>query len=55
MNILDLAKINPYSLDKIEKDKIFLELFKNLNDYHLNNCKVYKKIFNTIKENKPNL
>ena len=55
MNILDLAKISPYSLDKIEKDKIFLELFKNLNDYHLNNCKVYKKIFNTIKENKINL
>ncbi len=52
MNILDLAKISPYSLNKIKKDRIFLELFKNLNEYHLKNCKDYKKIFNMIREKK---
>ena len=50
MDILDLINISPFSLDKMRKTKIFYNLFKKLNDHHLNNCKDFKKIFNLIKK-----
>ena len=44
MNIEDYKKLEPYSLDKSEKKKIFENLINSLTLHHYNNSKEYKKI-----------
>ena len=43
-----ILEIAPFSLDKTEKDKILTEGLKELSNYHIDNCKEYKKMMQTI-------
>ena len=39
---------SPYSIEKNYFKKIYLKAIINLTKYHFNNCKIYKKLFNTL-------
>ena len=44
-NMLDkFLEISPYSLNKEEKDKLFLDAMRQLTEYHSDNCKIYDDI-----------
>lgn len=48
MNLDELYKIDPYSLDIYEKDKIFAKIFNNLTVKHYENCVSYKAILDKL-------
>lgn len=43
-----ILEIAPFSLDKTEKGKILTEGLKELSNHHIDNCKEYKKMMQTI-------
>lgn len=49
--IEDLIDIEPYSLSKDEKNRAYNKILNKLTIHHYNNCKEYKKIFDTLKIN----
>ncbi len=48
MNIEEILKIEPYSLNKTEKEKLFSSFLTNLSVHHYQNCEPYRKIMNSI-------
>ncbi len=46
-----LLELSPYSLNKIEKEKIFKKILYSLNFHHYKNCSIYSKIINSKKIN----
>ena len=47
MKFNDYVELEQYSLSKEEKEKYFLNLFNDLNEYHLTNSKEYNKILSS--------
>lgn len=52
-NIEHLLTLEPFSLNKEEKEQLFNKIFKNLNNLHYTNSKEYKKILD-LQQFKPN-
>ncbi|MDX2281783.1 MAG: hypothetical protein NW218_19490 [Saprospiraceae bacterium] len=48
MNILNLLKENPFSLDKMEKEAALLSILNELHDFHYQNSNSYQKIIDTV-------
>lgn len=48
MNLERFHEIEPYGLDKVEKEKLFLEEEKALTEYHAGKCVEYKKILDKL-------
>lgn len=48
MNIDEILKIEPYSLNKTEKEELFNSFLSSLSEYHYENCEPYKRIMNAI-------
>ena len=40
----ELLEINPYSLDKMQKEHFLTESLKKLTQHHIQNCNEYKKM-----------
>ena len=49
MNIEDYKKLEPFSLNKVKKKKIFEDLINSLTLHHYKNSKAYKKILDFFK------
>jgi len=47
-----IEQIQPFSLNKNEKDQIFFNALKNLHEFHLSSCSDYKKITTVFSKNK---
>lgn len=48
MSIEEILKIEPYSLNKFEKEKLFNSFLTYLSEYHHTHCEPYKKIMNVV-------
>jgi phenylacetate-coenzyme A ligase PaaK-like adenylate-forming protein len=48
MNIEEILKIEPYSLNRSEKKKIFNSFLTELSEYHYKHCQPYKKMMDSI-------
>ena len=48
MSFLEILNINPYSLNKIEKNIILSKILNNLSLHHYNNCDDYRKMVDSI-------
>ena len=48
MNLSELFELAPYSLNKVEKAKMFGEQLSKLTEFHYNNCPQYRKILDKI-------
>ena len=48
MTFEELLQISPYSLDKVEKEKILTERLVDLTEFHQHNCPEYADILSTI-------
>lgn len=48
MKLEKFYEIEPYELDKKEKDKLFFGEIKSLTEHHYNNCEGYKKIIDKL-------
>ena len=48
MNIEDYKKLEPFSLNKVKKKKIFENLMSSLTLHHYKNSKDYKKILDFL-------
>ena len=48
INLNNLLELDPYSLSKQEKDKIYAEIFNDLSKHHYSRCSAYKKILDTL-------
>ena len=46
--IEDLLNIEPYSLNKQEKERALNNILKDRTYYHYNHCKEYKKIIDSL-------
>lgn len=51
MNYNEILKISPYSLDKEEKGKLLTERIRELTIHHMNNCREYNNIIQSINFN----
>ena len=49
MIIDSLEKLNPFGVNKKEKNKIYINYLKSLSLHHYNHCEKYKKIINNLK------
>lgn len=48
MNYNEILAIPPYSLDKIDKEKLLTERMRELTIHHMNHCEAYKKMMDSI-------
>ena len=48
IDLNNLLELDPYSLSKQEKDKIYAEIFNDLSKHHYSRCSAYKKILDTL-------
>jgi phenylacetate-coenzyme A ligase PaaK-like adenylate-forming protein len=48
MELLDILNIQPYSLNKKDKEKLLSPFLMNLSRHHYNNCNHYRKILDSI-------
>ncbi len=48
MNIEEILKIKPYSLNKTEKEKLFSSFLARLSEHHYTHCEPYRKIMKSI-------
>ena len=51
LNLKNITKYSPYSLEKNKKKKLFKDFFTKLTFHHYTNCKDYKKIIKNLKFN----
>ena len=49
LNLKNIIKYNPYSLDKKQKNKLFKDIFTKLTFHHYTKCKDYNKIIKNLK------
>ena len=47
IDLNNLLELDPYSLSKQEKDKIYAEIFNDLSKHYYSRCSAYKKILDT--------
>lgn len=47
-NIEEILKIDPYALNKLEKEELFSSFLADLCEHHYQHCKPYKKILDSI-------
>ena len=49
LQLKNIIKYNPYSLDKNQKNKLFKDIFTKLTFHHYTKCKDYNKIIKNLK------
>ena len=55
MNLDKFHELEPYGLNKTEKEKLLFEALQNLTRHHYENCEGYKKILDKLEINIDNL
>ena len=48
MELSEILEIQPYSLNKTEKEKLLNPIFTGLSQFHYTHCETYKKMMDVL-------